>query len=79
MRGDERVDAVGVCGTGEFAVEVVPPEDAGIAVAGEDEGVAEHLVVDDFIAAHVVIFDEGDGIEGARGGTDSPSVRLRRS
>ena len=45
-------------------VVVVVPEDAGIALMHQDERVGENLVVDDLVAAHVVVLDKGDGVEG---------------
>src|ERR1700723_3333228 len=68
MRGNECVNAVGRAGARQFAVEIVPPEHAWITVSGQNEGVAEHLVVDYLITAHVMILNKGHRIERATRG-----------
>ena len=63
VRRDQRINPMRRFGARQLAVEVVPPEHARITITGQDERVGHHLVVDDLVAAHVVVLHEGHRIE----------------
>jgi hypothetical protein len=65
MNSHERIDAVSIIRPGEAPVEVILPENAGIAFVGENKRVRQQLVVNDGSIAHgVVVLDERDRLSG---------------